>query len=499
MFYKKRIFWIISGLVALSFCLGIFVTRAQQSGNSVFESLSLFSQVLHLVQTQYVEEVNPQKLIYGAIKGMLASLDDPHTHFMEPQGYSDLQVETRGEFGGLGIEISIAPVTKQLMVIAPMEGTPADKAGIKAGDRIIEIEGKSTAGINIQDAVQKLRGQKGTPVTITIERDGVEEPIKITIVRDIIQLKAVKSKCLLSGDIGYLRIVTFNQHVGRELDEAMTSLEKNSMKGLIVDLRNNPGGLLEQAVEVSNKFLSEGLIVSTKGRVQPEIKFYARSGSAHKYVPLIILVNKGSASASEIVAGAVKDNKRGLILGTKTFGKGSVQTVINLEDGSGVALTTAKYYTPSGICIHNIGISPDIEAEEEKEPEDPEAFNVIRTLRQNNCITLYAKENTGVKPEEFRLDDTAMDTFMEIVGRKNADLKRDKLNKYRYLIERDLRIELASQKSKEDGLKMSLSYDPVVRRALDMMKGVQLLTGVMSQDTAARSTRAESQPAHIKQ
>jgi len=478
MFFKKKIVWITVSLVVLSFFLGIFITRAQQESGGLFENLRLFSQVFSIVKSQYVEEVDTQKLIYGAINGMLSSLNDPHTHFMEPQKYNDLQVETHGEFGGLGIEIGLEPLTKQLIVIAPMEGTPADRAGVKAGDKIVEIDGKSTAGITLQEAVGKLRGPKGTQVTITVKRDGIEEPLYFTIIRDIIQLKAVKAKCMLKDDIGYIRLVTFNQHVGREVEEALRFLEERKMKGLILDLRNNPGGLLEQAVEVANKFISEGLIVSTRGRAQPEIKYFARTGAAHPHFPLIVLVNRGSASASEIVAGAIKDNKRGLILGTKTFGKGSVQTVMNLEDGSGIAITTARYYTPSGVCIQDTGIQPDIEVEEEKK-EDPELANMLQILKTNNCFVLFAKEKGDtVSAESFNLDESAMNSLVKILDKKNIDFTKEKLNKYRDFLEKEIKIELANLKGKEEGLRMALSFDPVVCRALDLLKGVQILTQV---------------------
>jgi len=478
---KKRTFWIIAGLVILSFSLGVFITKAQQPAGDLFGNLRLFSEVLSLLKNQYVVEVDTQKLIYGAIKGMLVSLGDPYTHFMEPQAYKNLQVETQGSFGGLGIEIDLEPLTKQLIVVSPIEGTPAERAGIKAGDKIVEIEGKSTAEITLSEAVDKMRGPKGTQVTITIRREGVDEVLHFTITRDVIKLKGVKSICILDGNIGYLRITTFNQNVGRELEEALNSLEKQSMKGLILDMRNNPGGLLDQAVEVANKFISRGVIVSTKGRSHQEIKYFARPESAHPYFPLIVLVNRGSASASEIVTGAIKDNKRGLVLGTRTFGKGSVQSVIQLEDGAGVAITTAKYYTPSGICIQDTGIFPDIEVEDAFISEDREENEFMYILKRNNCFVAFAQKKGKMNPSEFKLDDAGINLFSEILKERNIDSTRQKLIKCKEIIERETKVEIARLISEEQALQISLSLDPVVRRALDLMKGAELLKTVNSE------------------
>lgn len=478
---REKTFWICAGLVILSFYLGIFITKAQQSGVDLFGNLRLFSEVLSILKNQYVEEVNTQKLIYGAIKGMLSSLDDPYSHFMEPQQYKNLQVETQGAFGGLGIEIDLEPITKQLIVVAPIEGTPADRAGIKAGDKIIEIEGESTIGISLREAVNKLRGPKGTSVTIKIKREGVENSLTFTIIRDIIKLKAIKSVCMLDGNIGYLRITTFNQNVGRELDEALNSLERRGMKGLIIDMRNNPGGLLDQAVEVANKFISRGLIVSTKGRSRQEVKYFARPESTHPYFPLIVLVNKGSASASEIVAGAIKDNKRGLILGARTFGKGSVQSVIQLEDGAGVAITTARYYTPDGICIQDTGIFPDIEVEDTLYSEDVEIAEFIYILKRNNCFIAFAQRKGKMDPADFKFNDREMNLFSEILNERNIDFTRQKLFRSKEMIEREIKVEIARLDSEDQALKMLLSLDPVVKRAFDLMKGVELLKTVSSE------------------
>lgn len=489
MLIKRGKFLFVAGLIVLSFYMGIVITRAQQNNKGMFENLRLFSQILSLVKNQYVEEVDTEKLIHGAIKGMLSSLDDPHTHFMEPPEYKNLQVDTQGAFGGLGIEIALEPLTKQLIVVAPIEGTPADKAGIQAGDKIIEIEGESTRDITLQDAVKKLRGPKGTKVTITIKRDEGEKPINVTIVRDIIKLNAVKSRVMLEDKIGYLRIVTFNQNVARELREALSSLEREGMQGLIVDLRNNPGGLLEQAIEVSNEFVSEGVIVSTKGRVHKEVKYFAREEGTYSNFPLVILVNKGSASASEIVAGAIKDNKRGLILGTQTFGKGSVQTVLNLDDGSGLAITTAHYYTPSGICIQDTGIAPDIRVDD-LIMEDIEEAKMINIMARNNCFTVFAKrkqkDEKEVNAATFKLKDRDRELLLGTLKDKdiNSYTEAD-INKYSSNIEKQIKVALAELKSHEEGLRMSLSFDPMVKRTIDLMKGAKLLN-VAVYDTAVK-------------
>ncbi|MFQ5586933.1 MAG: S41 family peptidase, partial [Thermodesulfobacteriota bacterium] len=307
----------------------------------------------------YAEEVESKELVYSAVKGMLQGLD-PHSTFMTPDDYKEMQVGTRGRFGGIGIEIGIRDGV--LTVIAPIEDTPAYKAGIKAGDKIVKIEDKFTKDMTLLDAVKLMRGRKGTDVTISIMREGFDVPKPFTLTRDIIKIKSVKSRVLEEG-FGYLRIAQFQEKTANEVKKALKELgsREGKLKGLVLDLRNDPGGLLNQAVEVADKFLSSGLIVYTKGRVAgQDMKFEARAEDTHPDYPIIVLVNGGSASASEIVAGALQDQKRAIILGTQTFGKGSVQTIIPLSDGSAIKLTTSKYYTPSGRSIQAKGIEPDI-------------------------------------------------------------------------------------------------------------------------------------------
>jgi len=323
-----------------------------------YERLKVFTEVLSLIQANYVDETKPRDLIYGGIKGMLETLD-PHSSFLSPDIFKEMQVETQGSFGGLGIEITVKD--RQLTVVAPIEGTPADRAGLHPGDRIVKIDGNPTKDMTLIEAVKKLRGPKGTSVTLTILREESPGPFELTLVREVIEVKSVRAKDLGDG-IAYIRIASFQERTGKDLLKAIEQFQKNGISALVLDLRNDPGGLLNQAVQVSDLFLDKGqLIVYTEGRIKnQDLRFSAEHGAQVPKVPMVVLVNGGSASASEIVAGAMQDWKRALVLGTKTFGKGSVQTVIPLSDGSGLRLTTAKYYTPKGRSIHGTGIVPDI-------------------------------------------------------------------------------------------------------------------------------------------
>jgi carboxyl-terminal processing protease len=337
---------------------------------ATYEHLKLFTDVLAIIQNQYVDETEPREVIYGAVRGMLRALD-PHSSFLDPESYREMQVETSGAFGGLGIEITVRD--DQLTVVAPIEGTPAWRAGVKPGDKIIKIEGIATKDMSLTDAVKRMRGPKGTKVTITILREDHKELIDVSVTREIIQVQSVKTEEIEPG-LGYLRVRQFQERTARDLEAGIEKLEKTGrLAGLVLDLRNNPGGLLSSAVEVSEKFFADGkLVVYTEGRVRNQnMRFVAHAKHAITDVPLVVLVNHGSASASEIVAGAIQDHGRGVVLGQQTFGKGSVQTIIPLPDGSGLRLTTAKYFTPKGRLIHGKGIEPDIIVEPPK--EDPAA------------------------------------------------------------------------------------------------------------------------------
>lgn len=335
--------------------------RAKTEGDNpeIYQFLRLFSDVLTIVQDNYVEKVDAKKLIYGAVTGMLRELD-PHSSFLKPDEYKELQIETKGKFGGLGIEVALRDGI--LTVVAPLEGTPADRAGILSNDQIGKIDDQPTQDMSLTDAVQKMRGPKGTKVKLTIIRKGERKPLEFELTRDIISIQSVRSRILEPG-YGYVRISSFQSGTSSDLRKALGQLESDSnpLQGLVLDLRNDPGGLLDQAVEVSDEFLDDGLIVYTGGRLESQkMRFEAhKKGKIHSY-PIVVLVNSGSASASEIVAGALQDHKRAIILGEPTFGKGSVQTVIPLNDGSALRLTTSLYYTPSGRSIQAKGITPDI-------------------------------------------------------------------------------------------------------------------------------------------
>lgn len=406
-------------LFAVAFFLGLALrptlpVSAASSDDDLYKELKLFSQVLDLVQRSYVKEVTPKELIYGAIQGMLSNLD-AHSSFLKPDDYKELQIETKGSFTGIGIEITIRDGI--LTVVAPIEGTPAWKAGLKSGDKIIKINGKPTKGMSLIEAVKLLRGPKGTKVTISILRKGWSELKDITLVRDVIPIKSVRAYTIEPG-YGYIRITNFQEKTPRELIKALEKLEKENkpMKGLIIDLRNNPGGLLDAAVRVADEFLDHGLIVYTKGRLkQQDLRFEATPNKRKHPYPIVVLVNEGSASASEIVAGALQDQHRAILVGTRTFGKGSVQTIIPLPDGSAVRLTTAQYYTPSGRSIQAKGIEPDVvvpllEPECLKKAEERRAIREKDLERhlENHQVTQKEetkKPNKEVLKEEHQIEE----------------------------------------------------------------------------------------------
>jgi len=339
-----------------------------------YKEIELYTNTMTIIQREYVDEVSTHDLIYGSLQGMLSALD-PHSQFMKPADYTEIQVETSGEFGGLGIEISIRD--NLLTIITPIEGTPAYKAGLLPGDRIVAIDGKSTKNISIWDAVKKLRGKVKTDVKITILREKAKKIFDVTVTRDIIKVESVRRTKMIADNIGYIRLATFGEKSAEDMEQSLDKLEGEGMKALILDLRNNAGGLLNTSVKIADKFLDEGkLIVTTRGRREDQVmEFKAHQENTYGDYPLVVLVNNGSASASEIVAGAIKDNGRGVLLGTKTFGKGSVQTLIPMPDGSALRLTTAKYFTPSGQCIHDIGIEPDIKIEYKPDTDDKKDDN----------------------------------------------------------------------------------------------------------------------------
>lgn len=333
--------------------------------SDTFQLLNLFGDVFERVKTDYVEEVPDLKLIESAINGMLTSLD-PHSSYLNEKAFKEMQVQTKGEFGGLGIEVTME--NGLVKVVSPIDDTPAFKAGIHAGDLITQIDDEAVMGLTLQEAVEKMRGPKGSEVRLTVAREGSKEPLEFKLKRDIIHIKSVRTRN--EKDIVYLRITSFSEQTAESLGAEIESLKKqmgNKLKGAVLDLRNNPGGLLDQAVDVSDLFLTQGEIVSTRGRDPENTKrFSAREGDALDGLPMVVLINGGSASAAEIVAGALQDHKRAIVLGTKSFGKGSVQTVIPLPGNAAMRLTTARYYTPSGHSIQAKGIEPDILVEQAK-------------------------------------------------------------------------------------------------------------------------------------
>jgi len=410
-------------LILLISFLGILMGMARDRKVSavtddVYEDLRVFTDVLTHLQNDYVEETENRRLIYGAIKGMLDTLD-PHSSFMPPEVYKEMQMETRGKFEGLGIVIE--KKKGLLLVVSPIEDTPAFKAGVQSGDHIIKIDDQPTENMTLHEAAMKMRGPKGTKVTLTVVREGVTKPKEITIVRDIIPLKSVKYEVLEEG-IGYVRISQFNEQTASDFEKALdklNSLNKAPIKSLIIDLRNNPGGLLDQAVKVADKFIGSGVIVSIEGRnKEQKMKFTAhKEGTVENYT-VVVLVNSGSASGSEILAGALQDHGRALILGTQTFGKGSVQTIFPLKDGSGLKLTTATYYTPKGRSIQAMGIAPNIVVPYSRVSEGEESKEQASRLLEKD-LERHLKGEQGEKglekPEEKKVLDSQLERAVQIL------------------------------------------------------------------------------------
>ena len=363
MISRRRAAWVgavgVAVLLAVLFSGGGGVRKVGAVPKDSYEGLENFTNILTLIQKNYVDEVETKQLIEGAINGMLAALD-PHSAYLTPDLYKELQVDTKGSFGGLGIEITTR--NGMLTIVSPIEDTPAYRAGLKSGDEIMKIDGEFTKDMTLVDAVKKMRGPKETKVTLTLKRETQAELFDVTLTREIIKIRSVKSKMLESG-YGYVRVTQFQERTDDDLERALKALDKEAggLQGLVLDLRNDPGGLLTQAVKVSDLFLDSGLIVYTDGRLENQRqKYFAHKPGTWSEFPMVVLVNSGSASASEIVAGALQDHKRALVLGTTTFGKGSVQTILPLDDNSALRLTTARYYTPNGRSIQATGIVPDI-------------------------------------------------------------------------------------------------------------------------------------------
>ena len=396
------------GLTAFLFSAPVYAATPDKvdpaDKTEIYRLLELFGDVFERVRSDYVEKVSDQKLVEAAIQGMLQSLD-PHSTYMNKKTYSDMQVQTRGEFGGLGIEVTMEG--GYVKVVSPIDDTPAAKAGLEPGDLISQIDGKTVQGMNLSDAVEKMRGKIGTDIKLTILRKG-KDPFDVTITRDKIRIKSVRYHA--EGDVGYIRITSFSQQTDDGVKEAFAKLNKEigekKVRGYILDLRNNPGGLLDQAVAVSDDFLDHGEIVSTRGRDHENAqRFQARPGDLARGLPVVVLINGGSASASEIVSGALQDHKRAILMGTKSFGKGSVQTIIPLGSNGAMKLTTQRYYTPSGRSIQAKGITPDIVVEQSKvEPI------VHRPLRSEKDLPKSLPEQDGTGPKAPADDQSVSDT-----------------------------------------------------------------------------------------
>ncbi|MDX2495390.1 MAG: S41 family peptidase [Desulfuromusa sp.] len=400
MFKIKRL--ILGGitLLVLCFAMTVFSGNLFASEEDDYMNLEIFTDVLSLIRSSYVEDVDMDELVYGAIRGMLNTLD-PHSSFLTPEMYKEMQADTHGEFGGLGIEITIKD--GELIIVSPIEDTPAYAVGVKAGDQIVKIDGKPTRDIDFMEAVRMLRGPKGEAITISIHRSDEDKLREFTIIRDIIQVQSVKSN-FLQGHFGYVRVSQFQDRTGSDLKEHLRSLRNDNgdqLRGMILDLRNNPGGLLDQAVAVSDLFLSEGLIVYTEGReAEAQLTFSAQPAGTEPDYPLIVMINGGSASAAEIVAGALQDHNRAIILGEQSFGKGSVQTVIPLDDLSGLRLTTARYFTPSGRSIQARGIHPDIVVPPLISVAQEKTGTLLREQDLANHFQSLVEKPTVVEPEE---------------------------------------------------------------------------------------------------
>jgi carboxyl-terminal processing protease len=385
---KKNIRLLVFGLVVFYLLSGsvLAVEKNQPqpikqvySKEELYGQLELFTDVLAVIQKEYVDEVKAEKIIEGALRGMMLALD-PYSQFLDRDAYNEIKVESRGRYGGLGLVITVRDGL--LTVISPMEDTPAWKAGVKAQDVIVKIDGETTQDITITEAVKKLRGKPGSEVEITVMRKGEVELLEFKIVRDIIKIKSVKDAKVLEGNIGYVKILDFQEKTADDLEKALKKLETQGIDSLILDLRNNPGGLLDAAVTVTEKFIPAGkVVVSTRGRRKTQNMVFKSSFASPRDYPMVVLINGGSASGSEIVAGALQDYKRAILLGTKSFGKGSVQTIIPLQNGTALRLTTSKYYTPSGRTIHEKGLEPDVvvklEANSSKKLEAKAVFEKI--------------------------------------------------------------------------------------------------------------------------
>jgi carboxyl-terminal processing protease len=520
---KSSLAVILSLVIAGAILGGLFGSRAQAKADRYSEFLRRYTQVLKVVEDEYVTEVDAKELVHASIRGMLRTLD-PHSNFLPKQEYTQLQERQQGSYHGLGISVQMRD--GDLTVISPFEGTPAYRLGIRSGDVISKIEGEETRGMELDDAVKRLRGPKGSEVTISITRAGYDQPLDFTIVRDKIDLKSVLYAFMLGEDIGYLRISDFTETTEDELHQGLVGLQMKGAKRMVLDLRDNPGGLLDQAVSVSNTFLKKGaLIVYTRGRTDgSDYDYVATQASSHHDMPLVVLVNRGSASASEIVSGAIQDHDRGLIVGENTFGKGLVQSIYRISEGNGLALTTAQYFTPSGRSIQRDysgsiddyyynarveeppsphgevkytdagrkvfgggGISPDIHVSYPRVPKP------ILELGSRNAFFKYGTrfaarddqrsvEGAGIQPKEirtarpksvrliderFRVNDEVLEDFFSFLDSEGIPYKRDELLAAREALSLRIEVEIFQALwGAEAAQKIAVTYDPQIQSAL---------------------------------
>jgi len=433
------------------------LTHVDAASSDTYRQLNLFGDVFERVRAEYVEEVTDEELIEAAIQGMLASLD-PHSSYLSPDNFDEMQVQTKGEFGGLGIEVTMEEGF--VKVVSPIDDTPAFRAGIQAGDMITHLDGEPVLGLALSDAVDRMRGPVGTDIVLTVVREGATEPLDITITRDIITIQSVRWR--LEDKVGYVRITSFNEHTEEGLLQAIDAFEAelgDQLQGIVVDLRNNPGGLLDQAIAVSDVFLDKGEIVSTRGRRDDSTqRFNARPGDLAAGLPVVVLINGGSASASEIVAGALQDHHRAIILGEQSFGKGSVQTIIPLPGHGAMRLTTARYYTPSGTSIQAKGIVPDILVAPAIIETPEEAAAALRS--EADLRNSLDGEQVEDAVEGEQIDEEAVDEGAEVI------------------IE-DEPVPVGNRSEESAG-------DYQLNRALDLLEGMALFAGVMTETTAAQ-------------
>jgi len=476
---KIRARWTHVAVLVATLLLALFASRDHWGAYAEerYVELQLFAKVLNLVQQYYVEEVDTKKLMYGGIKGMLRELD-PHTNFLPPDIYKEFETETSGEFGGIGIEITVQ--NSILTVISPIEDTPAFKAGIKAGDKVVEIDGESTKGFSLVEAAQRMKGKKGQKIRLGIFREGFDKPKEFVIERDTVKIKSVKYVDMNEG-YGYVRVTSFIENTAADLGKAIRAHEKKykGIRGLIVDLRRNPGGLLEQAIQSSDLFLEKGVIVSTMGRNKKEKEtVYAKTANTLPNFPLIVLIDEYSASASEILAGALQDNKRALVMGQRSFGKGSVQSVVKLGDGSGLKLTVGRYYTPNGRSIQAYGIVPDIELED-LAPDVLEQARVKRDVRREKDIRGHLIGDNEEGGED--VGPAAATKDAKAAAKQEAEKRREELKKVQYWW-----TESDSKPGKELTAKDKLLKDDFqVQQAYNYLKAWVVIEGQKTEKTAA--------------